>query len=86
MEATRWTIASAGRALFQAASRNLPRLLTETGVEALVLDTIHMYLEVVPMSMASKQRSRIVPWSFRAPETITLVRNLVRPSDGRALA
>jgi zeaxanthin glucosyltransferase len=51
MEATRWSIAGAGRALFQAASRNLPRLIAETGVEALVLDTIQMYLEVVPMSM-----------------------------------
>jgi hypothetical protein len=31
-------------------SHHLPRVLAETGVEALVLDTIHMYLEVVPMS------------------------------------
>src|SRR3984957_16539524 len=51
MDVTRWSIATAGRAFFQAASRNLPRLIAETGVEALVLDTIHMYLEVVPMSM-----------------------------------
>jgi zeaxanthin glucosyltransferase len=51
MEATRWTIAGAGRAFFQAASQHLPRVLAETGVEAVVLDTIHMYLEVVPMSL-----------------------------------
>jgi MGT family glycosyltransferase len=51
MEATRWTIGGGGRALFQAASHHLPRVLAETGVEALVLDTIHMYLEVVPMSL-----------------------------------
>jgi zeaxanthin glucosyltransferase len=50
MEATRWTIRGAGRAFFQAASHHLPRVLAQTGVEALVLDTIHMYLEVVPMS------------------------------------
>jgi zeaxanthin glucosyltransferase len=50
MEATRWTIRGAGRAFFQAASQHLPRVLAETGVEALVLDTIHMYLEVVSMS------------------------------------
>ena len=50
MEATRWTIRGAGRAFFQAASQHLPRVLAETGVEALVLDTIHMYLEVVPIS------------------------------------
>jgi zeaxanthin glucosyltransferase len=49
--ATRWTIQGAGRAFFQAASRQLPRTIAETGVEALVLDTIHMYLEVVPMSL-----------------------------------
>src|ERR1700722_16318224 len=51
VEATRWTIAGAGRAFFQAASKQLPRTIAETRVEALVLDTIHMYLEVVPMSM-----------------------------------
>jgi zeaxanthin glucosyltransferase len=51
MEATRWTIGGAGRALFQAASQHLTRVLAETGVEALVLDTIHMYLEVVPISL-----------------------------------
>jgi zeaxanthin glucosyltransferase len=50
-EATRWTIQGAGRAFFQAASRHLPRTIAATGVEALVLDTIHMYLEVVPMSL-----------------------------------
>jgi len=50
-EATRWTIQGAGRAFFQVGSQYLSRILTETGIEALVLDTIHMYLEVVPMSM-----------------------------------
>ena len=50
-EATRWTIQGAGRAFFQVASQHLSRILGETGVEALVLDTIHMYLEVVPMSL-----------------------------------
>lgn len=50
-EVTRLTIGGAGRAIFQAASEHLPRVLAETGVEALVIDTIHMYLEVVPMSM-----------------------------------
>jgi zeaxanthin glucosyltransferase len=50
-EVTRWTIQGAGRAIFQLASQHLPRVLAETGVEALVLDTIHMYLEVVPMSL-----------------------------------
>jgi zeaxanthin glucosyltransferase len=51
MEATRWTIGGAGRAFFRAASQHLPRVLAETGVEALVLDTIHMYLELVPISL-----------------------------------
>ncbi len=51
MEATRWTVGGACRAFFQAGSQHLPRVLAETGVEALVLDTIHMYLEVVPVSL-----------------------------------
>jgi len=50
-EATRWTIQGAGRAMFQLASQHLPRVIAETSVEALVLDTIHMYLEVVPMHL-----------------------------------
>lgn len=49
--ATRWTIEGAGRAMFQLASQHLPRLIAQTGVEALVIDTIHMYLEVVPLSL-----------------------------------
>ena len=51
METTRWTIQGAGRAMFQLASQHLPRVIAETGVEALVIDTIHMYLELVPMSL-----------------------------------
>ncbi len=50
-ETTRWTIQGAGRAMFQLASQHLPRILAETGVEALVLDTIHMYIEVVAISL-----------------------------------
>lgn len=50
-EAIHWTIQGAGRAFFQAASKYLPRTLADTGIEALVLDTIHMYLEVVPISL-----------------------------------
>jgi zeaxanthin glucosyltransferase len=51
METTRWTIQVAGRAMFQLASQHLPRVIAETGIEALVIDTIHMYLEVIPMSL-----------------------------------
>lgn len=51
METTRWTIGGAGRVMFTLASKHLPRILAETGVEGLVLDTIHMYLEIVPMSL-----------------------------------
>jgi len=50
-EATRWTIQGAGRVMFQLASQHLSRVIAETAVEALVLDTIHMYLELVPMSL-----------------------------------
>ncbi|MDR7009375.1 glycosyltransferase [Paraburkholderia strydomiana] len=49
--ATRWTIEQAGRAMFQLASQYLPNVIAETGVEALVIDTIHMYLEVVAISL-----------------------------------
>ena len=35
--------------LFTAASRHLPKKLAQTGVEALVVDTIHTFLELVPL-------------------------------------
>jgi zeaxanthin glucosyltransferase len=50
-DATRWTIEGPGRAMFQVASQHLPRLIAGMGVEALVIDTIHMYIEVVALSM-----------------------------------
>ncbi len=50
-EVTHWTIQGAGRALFQLAAQHLPRVLASAGVEALVIDTVHMYLELVPISM-----------------------------------
>ena len=37
--------------LFSVASKHLPQKLAETGVEALVIDTIHTFLELVPMSL-----------------------------------
>lgn len=51
VEATRWTIGGAGRAMFQVASQHLPRIIAAEGIEALVIDTIHMYLEVVAVSL-----------------------------------
>jgi zeaxanthin glucosyltransferase len=50
-EATRWTIEGAGRAMFQLASQQLPRVVAEERIEALVIDTIHMYLEVVAIKL-----------------------------------
>jgi len=37
--------------LFTAASKHLPKKLAQTGVEALVIDTIHTFLELVPLSL-----------------------------------
>jgi MGT family glycosyltransferase len=50
-DATRWTIEGAGRAMFQLASQHLPRIIAEVGVGALVIDTIHMYLEVIALRL-----------------------------------
>jgi zeaxanthin glucosyltransferase len=50
LEVTRWSI-RAMTGVFTAASKHLPGKLAETGVEALVIDTIHCFLELVPMSM-----------------------------------
>jgi MGT family glycosyltransferase len=51
LEVTRWSIREKSCGLFNAASNHLPRKLAETGVEALVIDTIHTFLELVPMSL-----------------------------------
>jgi MGT family glycosyltransferase len=37
--------------MFQLASQHLPRVIAEQGLEALVIDTIHMYLEDDPISL-----------------------------------
>jgi len=51
LEVTRWSIRQGLTGLFTAASQHLPGKLAETGVEALVIDTIHAFLELVPMSL-----------------------------------
>jgi zeaxanthin glucosyltransferase len=51
LEVTRWSIREGLVGLFTAASKHLPRKLAETRVEALVIDTIHAFLELVPMTL-----------------------------------
>jgi zeaxanthin glucosyltransferase len=51
LEVTRWSVRERLGGLFTAASKHLPKKLAETGVEALVIDTIHAFLELVPMSL-----------------------------------
>jgi zeaxanthin glucosyltransferase len=51
LEVSRWSIREASAGVFSAASEHLPQKLAETGVEALVIDTIHSFLELVPMSL-----------------------------------
>src|SRR5262245_53560488 len=52
LDVTRWSVGETLGGLFSAASRELPQKLEQTGVEALVIDTIHAFLELVPMSLA----------------------------------
>jgi zeaxanthin glucosyltransferase len=51
LEVTRWSIREGLTGLFTAASKHLHGKLAETGVEALVIDTIHAFLELVPISL-----------------------------------
>jgi len=51
LEAARWSIRERSVDLFSAASNHLPRKLADTGVDALVIDVIHTFLELVPMSL-----------------------------------
>lgn len=51
LEVTHWTVRETSGDLFRAASKYLPQKLAETHVEALVIDTIHAFLELVPMSL-----------------------------------
>jgi zeaxanthin glucosyltransferase len=51
LEVTRWSIDERNCDLFSAASKHLPQKLADAGVEALVIDTIHTFLELVPMSL-----------------------------------
>jgi zeaxanthin glucosyltransferase len=51
LEAVRWSIRERNIDLFSAASKHLPQKLSETGIDALVIDVIHTFLELVPMSL-----------------------------------
>src|SRR5262249_21005862 len=51
LDVTRWSVSETLCGLFSAASTELPQKLEQTGVEALVIDTIHAFLELVPMSL-----------------------------------
>jgi zeaxanthin glucosyltransferase len=51
LETARWSVRDASADLFRAAFEHLPQKLAETGVEALVIDTIHTFLQLVPISL-----------------------------------
>ena len=51
LEVTRWSVRETSGDVFRAASEHLPQTLAENGVEALVIDTIHSFLQLVPMSL-----------------------------------
>src|SRR5262249_50958381 len=51
LEAARLSVREKNAGLFVAASKHLPKKLAQTGVEALVIDVIHTFLELVPMSL-----------------------------------
>jgi zeaxanthin glucosyltransferase len=51
LEVTRWSIREGLTGLFTAGSKHLPGKLAESGVEALVIDTIHAFLELVPIRL-----------------------------------
>lgn len=51
LETTRWSVRENAGDIFRAASAHLPQKLAQTGVEALVIDTIHSFLQLVPMSL-----------------------------------
>lgn len=51
-DVTRYTLGTLVPGLMTTAFEHLPQRLTETGVEALVLDLLYSYLELVPMHLA----------------------------------
>jgi zeaxanthin glucosyltransferase len=51
LEVSRLSVGGPSGALFDAATKHLGQTLLETGVEALVLDTIHSFLQLVPMKL-----------------------------------
>jgi zeaxanthin glucosyltransferase len=51
LEVSRWTIREASTAHFTAAAEHLGQKLVENGVEAMVIDIIHSFIELVPMSL-----------------------------------
>jgi zeaxanthin glucosyltransferase len=52
LEAARQSVRDKNAGLFTAASKHLPKKLAQTGVEALVIDVIHTFLKLVPLSLS----------------------------------
>jgi zeaxanthin glucosyltransferase len=51
IDVARWSVREMLCDLFSAGAKHLPRKIAQTGVESLVIDTIHTFLELVPMSL-----------------------------------
>jgi zeaxanthin glucosyltransferase len=51
LDVARWSVRERLCYLFSAGAKHMPRKIAQTDVEALVIDTIHTFLEVVPMSL-----------------------------------
>ena len=51
LDVARWSVRDGLCGLFSAATKHLPRTLEEAGVDALAIDPIHAFLELVPMSL-----------------------------------
>jgi UDP:flavonoid glycosyltransferase YjiC (YdhE family) len=58
------------RAYFSAASEHLPGVLAENGIEALVLDMSHRYLELVPLSLACPMLTSGISCPSTHPESL----------------
>lgn len=67
LEVARYSLSRFSVAIFEAGAQRLPQKLMGTGLEALVLDTIHTFLELVPMKLGIPYASSNTSAAFSSP-------------------
>ena len=72
LDVVRYTVRELTSALLKAALEHLPGKIAETGVNALILDSVYLLLEIVPMHLPYVQIWNVLHFDFSGSTPLTL--------------